>query len=973
MQVTTILQRGWASVARVVREWLPVKELKTAVTHPQQEADKFSKAFQNTPVGMCIRRSADGTYLEVNEAFLKIIGYSLDEVIGKTPLELNLLLDSSTQALVMTPFNNFKPLSELELNFRHKSGHIGTALLSTDLIEVNGEPCYFSTVQDITNRVEIERALEESQHRFQMLAENLPGVVYLGLYEQAFQPLYLNNAIEMVLGYPKEMFLEGHLTLIGLIHPDDAPLVSAMVNRAVKAQTSFHLHYRIQHRQGHWLWIEEFGVIVWENNQLFLEGFLCDITDRYQAEIALTRQAAEMTALYETSLNLGSVCELEELLNIIIERAVVMMKGHRGLLALVTKDGQEMEFVAAYNASDPEILSLITLMGKGITTLTVQTGEPLVIPNYREWELRTDLPDHQASGRVLGVPLKYGDELIGVITVFDNEPGEFTSEQVQLLSLFTSYAAVALQNSHLFHTEQRQRAIAETLLQVGLTVNSSLDVNEVLNRILDELKNVIPYDAAHITLTEEGGLRMVAAQQLEGEHELLGRLISLERLHLSKRTLASGRPWLVPETRNEPLFRISHKSSARVRCLIFSPLIHRGESIGILTVISYTPYRYTAAEMDVAFQFGQQVVMAIVNARLLEQTRQYNLELEERVAERTRELAEAKEAAESANRAKGIFLANMSHELRTPLNAILGYTQILMGRDSLPATEKENLQIISQSGQHLLKLINDVLDMSKIEAGKVYFAPNQFDLDQILSTLEGMFSLRAKQQNVRLIITKQRPLPQYIYTDEKKLTQILINLLSNAFKATESGFVELRVCVKSRQHHQINLQFAVIDTGCGIAADEIGRLFEPFVQSLRSSAEQKGFGLGLAISQQLAQVMGGRLTVQSQEGQGTTFTFEVMVTALEVLGEPQLSDDSAYIYEEKSAVYTLPADLSYLSPKWLGLMHQAAVTSDQTRMLSLTQQIEEQYPLEAAAFRQLINSFETHKILVLTNDRSPQI
>ncbi len=293
------------------------------------------------------------------------------------------------------------------------------------------------------------------------------------------------------------------------------------------------------------------------------------------------------------------------------------------------------------------------------------------------------------------------------------------------------------------------------------------------------------------------------------------------------------------------------------------------------------------ASLEELFEVHEQT--ALSQARKLEHTLA-DLEQRTRDLESAQEsLRSARDAADASNQAKSEFLANMSHELRTPLNAILGFTQLMLRDQGLAAEHQENLEVITQSGEHLLDLINDVLEMSKIEAGRQTLYEDNFDLHDLLHGLEQMFRSRASGKGLQLMFERTPDVPQYVRTDASKLRQVLMNLLSNAVKFTQEGGVTLRCDCDmqpmsggdSESGERVHLLFQVEDTGPGIAQEELEHLFEAFGQTATGRQAQEGTGLGLAISRMFINLMGGDLSVDSEVGRGSVFTFDLLISVTE--------------------------------------------------------------------------------------------
>ncbi|NEO87891.1 MAG: HAMP domain-containing protein [Spirulina sp. SIO3F2] len=329
------------------------------------------------------------------------------------------------------------------------------------------------------------------------------------------------------------------------------------------------------------------------------------------------------------------------------------------------------------------------------------------------------------------------------------------------------------------------------------------------------------------------------------------------------------------------------------------------------------------------------------------------------IEQQTTELIHAKENAEAASQAKSTFLATMTHELRTPLNAVLGYTELLLSSQSYDSQTQESLETIQKSGHHLLNLVNDVLHLSRIEAGKAQVEGQDFDFYALLHNLEGMFTLTARQKGLKLQWDVANNIPQYLHSDATKLRQIIINLVGNALKFTKVGQVIVKIMqVEVEQLTTPQLQIQVQDTGIGIAPDELTTLFDPFTQTQSGRDFQQGTGLGLALSEKFARLLGGNITVESIEQVGSTFTLQIPCSALTTelsstktqshYADIKLTSNLSItdITDEEDDQLTAATQADYqqiMGTSWCEQLHQASLEADAQVIEQLIKKIPTQH------------------------------
>lgn len=332
-------------------------------------------------------------------------------------------------------------------------------------------------------------------------------------------------------------------------------------------------------------------------------------------------------------------------------------------------------------------------------------------------------------------------------------------------------------------------------------------------------------------------------------------------------------------------------------------------------------------------------------------------------------LINARHIAEEANKAKSIFLANMSHEIRTPLNAILGFTQILHKDTTLTPVQKEKISIINKSGEHLLSLINNILEGSKLEAGRITLNLLTFDLAVLLHDIQNLFSLAVREKGLTFTILTERTVPQCIIADEGKLKQILINLINNAIKFTDRGHIKLTIHAEETNEQKIFLHFTLQDTGCGISPENLGKIFRYFEQGVIHN--KGGTGIGLSLTKNFVEFMGGQITVESQPGQGSTFRFFLPVGIasdndcrhVSYRGlSPSLPEDTKTLAVKNKKLSTVLDKLSHTTKE---ILHQAAVNGDIEALEQVIEELSHKHPLTAEQLRKMVDSFEFEKLIKL--------
>jgi len=771
------------------------------------------------------------------------------------------------------------------------------------------------TLNDITREKQAEAALRQSEERFALAVEGVNDGVWDSNVETG--ECYYSARWKEMLGYDANELEATIDTFYAILHPTDTERVKQTLADYLAGKIpNYEVEFRALHKSGEIRWILARGIALrdQQGKPYRVVGSHKDISERKQAE-AIQQQQIKMAALRA---DIGTILAGGNSLNTMMGRCAAALCKYLDAafvrIWLYSKQDDVLELCASeglythLNGAHSRILvgqfkiGRIAQSRKPLLTNEVQTDPHI---SDRNWATR------EGMVAFAGYPLIIQDQLLGVIALFARHPlSETVIDEITIvakaiaLGIDRKLAETALQES-----AKRDQAISRLIRHMHRT----LDLDTVFYAATNDLRHVLCCDRVVIyqfaptgdqqLVYESVGLEWMPLQQLQAQPTQAGINPVPNCQHEMQDSSYGTGVFCVTDTE-----RVGFNPSdlqllkmLQVRAYISVPICLGSQLWGTLVVHQSGAARcWSEAEVKLVTQLGDQLGITIQQAELLRHTR-----------EQATALKRAKDEADAANQAKSEFLANMSHELRTPLNAILGFTQLLQWDDNLFPEQKEYIDAISRSGEHLLSLINDILEMSKIEAGRMSLSPNRFDLYSMLDGIQEMLSLRAKTKDLPLHFELASNLPRVIYTDEGKLRQILINLLGNAIKFTEEGQVTLRLQLDCNDEStqgalheslqaaiaQLNGNFAsnesatetsnlhflfisVEDTGVGINPNEFDNLFQPFSQTAAGIRSQEGTGLGLPISQQFVQLMGGKLIVSSQPGKGSRFSFQIPVLAL---------------------------------------------------------------------------------------------
>ena len=860
LYLTQLLEIDYGLVEKLIS---PNRIQTIAYTHHNQLLDNCELDITNTPCATVIRQGLCICPENVQQQF------PLDRWLQEKEIESYLgvpLVNTDGEPWGVICFLSRQKLTDHDIEFKQE-------ILQSCALQISAE----------LKRAEAENALGDSEQKFRQMADNIRDVFYI-CQIAPFQVLYINPTVEQMWGISPAAFYDNPYIWLEAIHPDDRDRITDQLTTTI-AQGRFDVEYRLLKPNGEVRWIHSRGFPIQdESGQVYrFAGIAEDLTQRKQVEQALQSMNETLENLVAQRTQALSIAN-QELYQQIEERLAIQteLEQREAFLSSIWQGVDQLIIVLAvlrrgeYRCVDfnpaferQSIMPVEQMRGKTVREAfpsdmasvwirhydaCVRAGESISLEErfvYQEietWWLTTLTPLRQPSGKIYRI-------IASATNITQRKQAEIALEaslQRQVLQqTITNQIRQSLDSQAIFTT---------TVTQVGQAFGA--------NRCL-----ILRYQATPTPQIP------IVAEYLEGDYRsLIGVEIPMtgnphfQQILQQESALAYDdvytTPFLAPV---QPLAR-----QLELKSMLTVGTFYQGQVNGIICVHQCDRYRHWQAdEIELLEAIAAQVGIAIAQAQQLEREKQQQALLEQQ----NQELDQAKQAAEVANRAKSEFLGNMSHELRTPMNGILGACQLLQHKIT-DAQQRSYLESIATNSESLLTLINTILDLSRLDAQQIKLNYHPLNLRVLIRNIDQIFAPQAAQKKLTLQTDIAETVPTIIHFDQAHLYQILIHLLSNAIKFTEQGAIRIHVETESLEAkiprnaaQMISLKMEISDTGIGIEPEQQERIFDFFTQrDSTTTRKYGGMGLGLTISQRLTQLLGGKLELQSQLGQGSTFT-----------------------------------------------------------------------------------------------------
>ena len=835
-------------------------------------ARSISDDIINSLPGMFYLYDEQGRLVRWNKRHEEVLGYSAEELENKYVLDF---FEGKDRDVIAAGVEHvfIDGRAEAEAEVKTKDGRKIPYFFTGVLTVLEDRPHFLGLGIDITGLKRAEAALRKSETRFKQMTDLLPE----GVYETDLDGnvTYANQIALEKVGYSLDDLEQG-FHLLDLLAPADRSRAEASIQRILATGKRGGGEYTALRKDNSTFPVMTYSApIVVDGTTVGLRGVVVDISERVAMETQLNRRAGRIIRLHKCLLKLSrlDLADPATQMREILESDARAMRVERVSLWFFNADGSEIacDDLFTLTTSSHENGGTIKAADHPRYFEALRNSRAISADNACDDPRTREFADVYLKPlgvtSMLDAPIWLHAKIVGVVChehvgparTWLPEEQDFAASVADMISLALEAAERGRAEDALARSERQFRDLVEHL-PIGIYRSTPEGKMLMANSAMVKMLGYASFDdLASRDLDSECGKHEYARAEYRLRIERDGQAVGLEAI-----------------------WRKSDGSVIHMRENARAVFDEAGQALYYEgTVEDITEQKRAERELE---QYRDHLE-ELVRGRTTELERA-NRQLQDEITERTQlevDLIAAREAAEAANRAKSTFLANMSHGIRTPMNAILGYAQILQRDAGLGEVQRDYVGVINRSGEHLLGLINDVLEMSKIEAGHTALNPQEFDFHGLVADLEAMFRARAAERSLALRVTGTGDVPRYLYADSAKIREVIINLVGNAVKFTREGTISVgvRAFPNSGEGRELALAVDVEDTGCGIAADELERVFEPFEQARPGRYRTGGTGLGLPISREYARMMGGDLVAESLPDKGSVFHFTFKVQAVD--------------------------------------------------------------------------------------------
>ncbi len=881
-----------------------ITERKQAEEALRMSEEKYRFLFEKSPT-LNIIISVDGVIKDINEGMIKQYGYAKEEIIGRSALDFVIPEQKEEVAKILEKDFKDEYTPEIDVSVKAKDGSIHTVLFMPGSIifyEKNQSASILITGIDITESKKAEKALRESEEKFRNLAEQSPNMIFIN---KKGRVVYANQRCEEIMGYSRNEFYSPDFDFLSLIAPECVDLVKSSFNMHVKDEEITPYEYTLITKEGEKVdTILTTKLITYEGENAIL-GTVTDITERKKMDEKMIQANEELKALNAIASIANQTLNLEMILEETIDKVLEVTECHAGGIYILNQATKELELKTCRGLSSEAVKEVDKLkLGEGFSGRIALNGEPIMVEDITQDPRLTRLiMKKEGVHSYLGVPLKSKGKILGTLFVITQKNRKYNLDEVELLLSIGNQIGMAVENAYLFKEAEQWIIQLEAIRNITNRLNKLNDVKTVASSVMEEIKKVIDFDNCRVYLLSENKNELIPVAFGSEVEEYRGETEEVLRLKVGEGITGwvaqTGEPQVIDDGERHPRSRHISGSPYVDESMIVSPMTYEGEVRGVITLSKLGLKQFNQNHLTLLNILANEAVVAIENAKLFQSLKQAYAKLKE---------AQEQLIQSEKLRALGEMAGGVAHDFNNLLGAILGRAQLLL----LSTQEKETkkgLSVIEKAALDGAETVRRIQEFTRLRTDENF---KLLDLNEILmESLEiTKHKWKDEAQKKGILIQVETDLNQNLAPvagNPSELREVFVNMILNSVDAmTKGGTLKI-----SSQINENHILASITDTGIGMSEAVKRKVFDPFF----TTKGPKGNGLGMSLAYGIIVRHSGKILIESQEGEGTTFTVrlpkrkfdELKIIKEKISGENQ--SENILIIDDEPAIRDLLCDL----------------------------------------------------------------